>query len=411
MPGIEVGIDRGSTLALYRSATTSEQRRGVLRSVLAGAIRTHLHQARLVDSPICPHCKLGCVEDAEHMWWACPAWGALRLKYKDHLFSFRESWPSCFQRCGLMPLDHDAFMHVELEASDSAVNGNDDWDERGHVNDETANLRGQTPQLDVRTRMEEWVLDGKVVVYTDGACRNSQHERLRKSGYGCFWGQCQTRNIAKPLAGVVQTNQRAEMQAAVAMLEIEERPVEIRTDSKYVLRGVETFSKLRRHGWLDTENGDLWQQLDSLLEARDRNSVVFVKVEGHSKWSDVAAGKVSYADKQGNDAADALARKGAAAHVLVEGFVAKVRTRRRLAMAVQNMMCGIVEARNARQACAPVVVDCDDQRDSEDEEVIDFSSDEHDGHLRDVVWPSDSDSADDGDEPDVVQRGRLWAPD
>ena len=156
-------------------------------------------------------------------------------------------------------------------------------------------------------------MDGKVVVYTDGACCNNQHKRLRRAGFGCFWGLGQTRNIAEPLAGEIQTNQRAELQAAVATLQAEVRPVEIRTDSKYVMRGVTQLAAWRRRGWLEVDNGDLWEALDGLLRGRDQGSVAFVKVKGHAKWSDVHSGAVSFADKRGNDAADVLARRGARA--------------------------------------------------------------------------------------------------
>ena len=56
MDGIEVGIDRCATLALYRSSRTSDQRKGILRSVQSGAIRSqaNLYKAGLADEPIRP---------------------------------------------------------------------------------------------------------------------------------------------------------------------------------------------------------------------------------------------------------------------------------------------------------------------------------------------------------------------
>ena len=65
-------------------------------------------------------------------------------------------------------------------------------------------LRG--PRIDDKTRRAEWLVDGRVVVFTDGACRHNQDKRLRRAGYSCFWGLGQARNVARPLVGALQTN-------------------------------------------------------------------------------------------------------------------------------------------------------------------------------------------------------------
>ena len=101
--------------------------------------------------------------------------------------------------------------------------------------------------------------DGRVVVFTDGACTDNQDVRLRRAGVGCFWGRGHERNIAQPLPGELQTNQRAELQAIVEVLRVEPRQVEIRTDSQYVIDGVSLhMDARRRRGWLEVDNGDLW---------------------------------------------------------------------------------------------------------------------------------------------------------
>ena len=102
-----------------------------------------------------------------------------------------------------MPLDHDAFRHLELEAVGS---GDGDQDEGGNADELSDGSSDMRLTTDVRTWRAEWILNGRVVVYTDGACRNNQHERLRRAGYGCFWGRGQARNISRPLVGAVQTN-------------------------------------------------------------------------------------------------------------------------------------------------------------------------------------------------------------
>eukprot|EP00973_Karenia_brevis_P063254 8795099-Karenia_brevis.AAC.1 len=59
---------------------------------------------------------------------------------------------------------------------------------------------------------EELLDDGFVIVYTDGACSHNKDPRLRRAGYGAFWALNHPLNISLPLAGNVQTNQRAELQ-------------------------------------------------------------------------------------------------------------------------------------------------------------------------------------------------------
>ena len=51
----------------------------------------------------------------------------------------------------------------------------------------------------------------------------------------------------------------------------------------------------RQRGWLEVDNGDLWEALDGLLRGREPDSVAFVKVKGHAKWSDVHVGTITWA--------------------------------------------------------------------------------------------------------------------
>ena len=93
-------------------------------------------------------------------------------------------------------------------------------------------------------------------------------------------------------------------------MELEVRPLEVRTDSTYVANGVE---KLLQGSALAkvVRNEDLWQRLATLLEARPAGSVKVTKVKGHATEDDVRTGVVTGQDKFGNDSADALAVAGA----------------------------------------------------------------------------------------------------
>ena len=109
----------------------------------------------------------------------------------------------------------------------------------------------------------------------------------------------------------------AELQAVVFAALMELRPLEVRTDSTYVVNGVQKG----QHGWKEAfywkkgrpiANADLWRQLSDALAQREENMFKVSKVKGHATIEDVEGGAVSGADKFGNDSADSLAVTGAA---------------------------------------------------------------------------------------------------
>ncbi len=76
------------------------------------------------------------------------------------------------------------------------------------------------------------------MVYSDGASRGNGTSHA-KAGVGVFFGPDDSRNVCEPLPGPVQTNQRAEIMAAIRSLEmvLNHEDVEVRTDSNYVVQG------------------------------------------------------------------------------------------------------------------------------------------------------------------------------
>ena len=115
-------------------------------------------------------------------------------------------------------------------------------------------------------------------------------------------------------------------------------PLEIRTDSKYVIDGA---GNPGRRG----DNRDLWSILHALLQAREPGHIRFVKVKGHAKDVHVASGDVLAVDKWGNDAADTLAVDGASTHA-IPAHVCTAKTKRQAqAKAVHGMMLRILMAR------------------------------------------------------------------
>lgn len=136
-----------------------------------------------------------------------------------------------------------------------------------------------------------------IKAYTDGACSGNP-------GPGGWGVLLEADGNPKELCGgeAETTNNRMELMAAIRALE-EVAPnteIEVTTDSQYVKNGVETWVHgWKRNGWKTAakkpvKNQDLWQTLDSLAEARQ---VTWAWVKGH-------------AGHPGNEAADALARKG-----------------------------------------------------------------------------------------------------
>ncbi|KAJ9055303.1 hypothetical protein DSO57_1005128 [Entomophthora muscae] len=77
------------------------------------------------------------------------------------------------------------------------------------------------------------------VIYTDGSSRGNGKLGAR-AGVGVFFGEGDLRNVSERLIGQPQTNQRAELTAAIRALEkaTPGKRIEIRTDSRYLINGI-----------------------------------------------------------------------------------------------------------------------------------------------------------------------------
>ncbi|KAG0087585.1 hypothetical protein BGZ93_010833 [Podila epicladia] len=144
-----------------------------------------------------------------------------------------------------------------------------------------------------------------IVVYTDGSSRgNGQHGC--QAGLGVFFGVNDPRNVSERLAGEPQTNQRAELTAALRALEVcgsDTKPLEIRTDSMYTINIVTQWGE----GWV--KNG--WKKSDgAAVMNRDIIEPLLDRVRnrpGPIKWTHVKAHVGTF----GNEMADKLANSGA----------------------------------------------------------------------------------------------------
>ena len=137
-----------------------------------------------------------------------------------------------------------------------------------------------------------------VEIYTDGACRGNPGPggwgALLRSGphEKAIWG-------GEPDT----TNNRMELMAVIEALELLKRPVSVTvfTDSQYVQKGISSWiHNWKRRGWKTASGGavknvDLWQRLEAATGA---HRLRWEWVRGHAGHAE-------------NEAADALARRGA----------------------------------------------------------------------------------------------------
>ncbi|KAF0812726.1 Ribonuclease HI [Andreprevotia sp. IGB-42] len=136
-----------------------------------------------------------------------------------------------------------------------------------------------------------------VEIYTDGACKGNPGP----GGWG-VWLRYGSQE--KELCGGEPdtTNNRMELMAVIAGLEILKRPCAVRVflDSQYVKNGIQTWIHgWKKNGWKTADkkpvkNADLWQRLDI---ATQQHQIEWEWVKGH-------------AGHEGNERADALANRG-----------------------------------------------------------------------------------------------------
>ena len=135
------------------------------------------------------------------------------------------------------------------------------------------------------------------MIYTDGACSGNP-------GPGGWGALLQFGEYERELKGGERntTNNRMELTAAIAALEILKRTckVHLYTDSTYLRDGMTSWiHNWKSNGWRTTskksvKNVDLWQRLDKAIQ---RHEIEWHWIKGH-------------AGDPGNEAADALARQG-----------------------------------------------------------------------------------------------------
>ncbi|XP_033123663.1 ribonuclease H1-like isoform X2 [Anneissia japonica] len=142
------------------------------------------------------------------------------------------------------------------------------------------------------------------VVYTDGCCTSNGRSGAQ-AGIGVYWGPDHPWNVSEKLHGH-QTNQRAQLKAAVRAIEVAKEndlnDIELKTDSMYTIKCVtDWIDKWKENGWKTSKKGNVVNRdlIEALDEARQDINVTWTHVPGHKGI-------------QGNEEADRLANLGAA---------------------------------------------------------------------------------------------------
>lgn len=125
-------------------------------------------------------------------------------------------------------------------------------------------------------------MSNHVEIFTDGACRGNPG----RGGWGVL---LRFNDSEKMLKGGAQntTNNRMELQAAIAALEALSRPckIQLTTDSRYVMDGIQQWLPgWKKRGWKTAgkkpvKNADLWRRLDELAS---HHEIDWRWVKGHS---------------------------------------------------------------------------------------------------------------------------------
>ena len=127
---------------------------------------------------------------------------------------------------------------------------------------------------------------GRTVVFCDGAAKGNPGP----GGWGAVIATADGDVIELGGRAPHTTNNKMELTAAIeALSHVRDRsgPVEVYTDSTYVIKGIrEWIHGWKRRGWMTIEgtpvvNRELWQQLDDLVAQRQRGSLRWHYVRGH----------------------------------------------------------------------------------------------------------------------------------
>ena len=149
-------------------------------------------------------------------------------------------------------------------------------------------------------------MEQELIIYVDGACRNNGQSNPQ-GGCGVYWGPLHPMNTSEVLLGKKQTNNCAELSAAIIALvqckTLGIDTVEIHTDSKYVKDGITKWIKgWKSNNWKlgkgnsDVLNKCLWELLDNIqnqLEVKWKWVEAHMSITGNLRADELAKDGIS----------------------------------------------------------------------------------------------------------------------
>jgi ribonuclease HI len=278
------GVDKWATMRLLEGGVRgfpqlTPDASGALRTVISGNVVTERVAAHWTDQPTCPHCGIE-VEDREHRFWRCPAWESARtqaLGAPGASMALRTQISDGLARSGV--LEAQPQLIVLAEAAERA-----------------------DPQLpDVQPVAEG---ASSRTIWSDGSCVHPLDPLLARAAWGLRiaastdGGSAGEHDLAGPVGGA-QTAQRAEVTASLAAVRAVREPVDLVTDSKYVVRSVARLAAGESPS--EWRHADLWGQLEPHVRAGRLRARW---TPAHKTAEEYARRGLAEIDRVGNDAAD-----------------------------------------------------------------------------------------------------------
>ena len=161
-------------------------------------------------------------EDEEHILWRCPRWETLRREKQAPSNRDRLTWPPRTSRCGIILEDPESVAWADMEPSTRAHSIGCNILPDSVLSDE---------RFGRETKNNDSIMD-----WTAGACVCNEDARFRRAGCGVFFGINDDRNCSFTLPGREQANNRADLLAVIAAIQVHDVNLEIRSDSEYVVR-------------------------------------------------------------------------------------------------------------------------------------------------------------------------------
>ena len=285
-------------LARICGSSLSRYMLGALEGVITGATasRYELEKMRLVDNATCIHCQNNVDETRQLLFWECPAWDYIRRA------AVEKFCPGVWDR------------RQRPVTRSSGITMCPAW-----LRDEWDRLAQQQPAVvpwEVAAHHVRKAPQG-ILVWTDGSTIHSGIPDLVRSGLGIFFEEGSPLNFFTALAGELQTNNRAELLAVVLAAEHGvswHQPIVVHSDSWWVVERAQMLSDRVMVPCL-WEHRDLWVRL---WRACRVIPVRFIFIPSHLSEADCHEHGVAPSQVAGNNAADALAKKGVALHCHAE---------------------------------------------------------------------------------------------